>query len=130
MLVLNLVTLVTAVANMALGFLVLTRGKGRVLHTSFFIFSFIAGLWVFTNYYFAQFGASLFIFKSQYALGGALSLSALPWLLSLTGNKPRSGKLWAIYIAGILLLLLPLLDGLVIKRLIHLANGQFDFETG
>lgn len=122
-------TLLTAIANFALGLLVITRDKNRPLYRAFFVFTIIDALWVFLNYYF-WYVPSIFIFRSQYAFGGAVLGSAIIWVLYLTENNIPKTKLYLLSILTILIFLLPYIDGLLIEGLLYIQKGQYDFKSG
>src|SRR3954465_13560537 len=90
---LNYLTLLTALANLSLGLLVFLKGKKQAFYSAFFVFTIFDAIWAFSNFYFGPISPSFFIFQSQYSFGGAVLISALPWILLLTEKTPKKSKI-------------------------------------
>ena len=112
----NTLTLVTVIANLILGSLVLLSDPKKRAHISFAIFSFITSAWAFSNFIF-WIEPSLFIIKTQYALGAAMIPAAFLWMFPLLEKRLTSVKVLILWVIGTVVVLLPYIDGLVIKGL-------------
>lgn len=126
---LNYITIITAVINIALGFVVLRSDKNALLNRLFFIFTLILALWSTANFLFQTLSPSLFIFQSTYSTGSLALIGALPWIIFFTKKSLRKIQSAIIIILGIFLFFLPFFDGLIIKRIIPVDTG-YTFESG
>jgi signal transduction histidine kinase len=118
----NTLTIVTVVANLILGFLVLFSNPKKALNVSFAIFSLITAAWVFSNFNFLT-EHSLFIIKTQYALGAAIMPAAFLWIFILLEKKITSLKILLFSIITLIVVFVPYIDGLLIKNLILGTQG-------
>ena len=126
---LNYITIITAVVNIALGFIVLRSNKDALLNRLFFIFTLILALWSIANFLFQTLSPSLFIFQSTYSTGSLALVGALPWIIFFTKKSLRLFHVAVILTLGVVLFCLPFFDGLVIKQIVPAGTG-YTFESG
>jgi len=125
----NTLTLVTVIANLILGSLVLLSDPKKPIHISFAIFSFITSAWVFSNFIF-WIEPRLFIIKTQYALGAAMIPVAFLWIFPLLEKRLTSIKVVMLSAIGMIIVLLPYVNGLVIKGLRVSSEVALTLTTG
>jgi hypothetical protein len=76
----------------------------------------VASAWIFSNFVF-WIEPSLFIIKTQYALGAAMIPAAFLWIFPLLEKRITFTKAFILVIIGAMAVLLPYVNGLVIKDL-------------
>ncbi|MCR4277517.1 MAG: ATP-binding protein [Candidatus Berkelbacteria bacterium] len=126
---LNYITVITAVVNIALGFVVLKSNKEALLNRLFFIFTIILALWSIANFLFQTLSPSLLIFQSTYSTGSLALVGALPWIIFFTKKSLRFAYVVIILTLGTLLFCLPFIDGLIIERITPAGSG-YTFDSG
>src|SRR5690348_8878938 len=107
----NTLTIVTVVANLILGFLVLFGNPKKALNVSFAIFSLVTSAWVFSNFIFLIIVHNLFVLKTQYALGAAIMPISLVWIFLLLEKKITPVKIGIFGAIGAVVVALPYVDG-------------------
>jgi len=127
---LNFLTIIAAVANLLLGLLVFQKNWKKPLNISFFIFSVASFIWALTNYLFFSTVDTLLMFKLVYSTGPVVIFFLIPWILYLVERNPGLRKVLPFYFMGVILCILPLIDGFVIKSLNISTDASLTFETG
>ncbi|MFC1632848.1 ATP-binding protein [Patescibacteria group bacterium] len=121
-------TLIIAVANFIIGWIVLYRNPKKIEHISFAILAWTVALWVLINFLF-QVDPGLLYLKSQYALGGVMIPISILWLTIQFVKRYKKVLLILFSIISVIVLIIPYIDGLVMQDLI-INNGGFIFENG
>ena len=124
----NIITGVASIANLLLAVIVVRRNWRRPLNFYFFLFSILTSIWVFTNLLFSL-SHNLLTIKSQYATGAAILPLAFIWFSFLLLKKPRYGFVSLMIATSLLLLILPYINGLVIKGFV-LDNNKVVLTFG
>ncbi len=127
---LNYLTLVTALANFILGYIVLRSDRTRLLNKYFFIFTTLISAWAFAVFYFQQFSQTLFALQTQYVMGGLVLVFAFPWVLLLTDKKIRTTYFYLIVLLSFVMVVVPLFHGYLISSIEPLRGGGFNFTQG
>lgn len=127
---LTYLTLLTALANFVLGFIVFFKSNERPLRTYFLIFALANALWLLTNFYFEAISQTLTALKSQYAAGSLVLVTAFPWTLLFFKEKIAKKTLFLIGILGFIFFIVPYFDGLLIKSLVTRSDGGFEYTSG
>ena len=103
---LQIILLLAAIGNFALGGFVLTSNPKQRLNQFFFMFSSLVGIWVLTNL-FTGIRPNLFWIESAYSFGCISSAIALLWFFYLCEIKISSFYRTLIIIFAIFFFLIP-----------------------
>jgi len=124
-----IITLLSAVVNLLLGFFVYIRDSSRRINRLFGISAFITAAWVFTNF---MMGArqTVFWLKSTSAIGALVPASSLVWILELCNKKITKYEIFLLSSLAIFFSISPYINDLIISNVERVYLGGFEGQTG
>jgi len=127
---LNYLTLLTAIANIVLGLVVVRSDSNRHLKSWFFVFTALVAVWSLTIFLFQSYDSSLFLLKSQYSTGALVLVSAIPWVTIMARGSVGGSTVNLLGALALVLAGLPYFGGALVSGIRTSTNGLLIFDQG
>ncbi|OGY73174.1 MAG: hypothetical protein A3H07_03300 [Candidatus Jacksonbacteria bacterium RIFCSPLOWO2_12_FULL_44_15b] len=123
-----LITFISAIANLILGFLVFRRNRSQTVARLFLFFTISASVWIATNFFWLL-THELYFLHGTYSAGILFGLTGLLWTHSLT-KRSLPAYFLPLTLAGVALSVLSFAGEMIVKKPAEIFTGGFQTSAG